>query len=127
MTKKDYEEILQIYKDQIESFKAQIQELREDKAKLQEQNFRLQDSIMNVRAPEAYRDMAAARLPEPEALTPEEKEKNEKYAYTYASIMKQFEEPLFKTADDIFTMLTPAINSKGGPSGTKSIHDNDES
>jgi len=127
MNKKDYEEILEIYKDQMLSLREQVAELRVDKAALQEQNFRLQDSIMNVRAPEAYRNMVADRLPQPTGMSPEEKKRQQEYTYTYNSIIKAVEEPLFRGADDIFKMLTPALNGDGGPEDVGSIHGNDES
>lgn len=126
MTKKDYEEILQIYKDQIDSLKIQVQELREEKANLQDQNFRLQEAIVNVRAPEAYRDMVADRQPV-KGLSPEEVEKNKQIRDVYNQHFQNIEDSLFKNPDDMFRLLSPALNSGPGPQARESLHSNDES
>lgn len=125
MTKKEFEEVLQIYKDQIVTLKETVQQLREEKIKLQEQNFSLQEGLLNIRAPEAYRDLMADRADVPD-LSLEERERQRVHGEIQNRYLQNLEKPLFSSADDMTLFLSEALNS-GEPMSSKSIHGNDES
>lgn len=127
MTKKDFEEILLIYKDQIESFRSQIRELREEKVALIDQNNRLQEAIINIKAPEAYGDLIydrhSSKFPN---LGQEEMEKSKAAKRVLETHLKVVEQPLFVDANDMIEKLAPALTANGIVA-TESIHNNSES
>ena len=123
MTKKDFDEILLIYKDQITDLKERIISLREEKETLQAQVFRLQDGLMSVRAPEAYRDQQAdlTELPVDEEATRRVIE-TQNLQRRYLAGM---EETLFKDGDELVDMLGSVLLKTANES--ESIHGNQES
>lgn len=124
-TKKEYEDLLEIYKGNLKLLQDQIQELREDKSKLQNQLFNLQNGLMAVRSPEAYRDMRADQGESTPAMDPEVAEKNRIYKEVQTRHLENIEGDLFTDADDMINMLSGPLNS--GAMESKSIHGNDES
>ena len=124
MTKKDIEELLDLYKDQITGLREQVTQLREEKIALQDQNFRLQEGLLNIRAPEAYRDMIADRAPDV-GISPEAADRTKQIKNLTGQFINSVEQPLFKNADDMLRMLSSTISEGGIES--KSLHNNDES
>lgn len=125
MTKKEMEEMVQVYKDQAQLYREQYLEAKEQMSKLQEQVFRLQDGLMSVRAPEAYRDYRVDNMDEP-AIDPELIEKQKKLHEIHGQYIHQMEQPIFTSADDMMSTLGGALWANQDKAG-KSLHNNDES
>lgn len=124
MNKKDYEEILAVYKEQINMLKDTIASIRQDNIRLSDQVFRLQDGLMAVRAPEAYRDFRNDMTPVAEI--PEEERKNLQLKSDLTkAYFNSLEQPLFKSASDMEEILAPSIF--GDIDKTESVHGNSES
>ena len=104
MTKKDYEEMLQIYKDQITFFKEQNQTLREDNLKLQQQNFELQEGLLSIQAPDAYRDMRTDQIPQPEE-DPEVKRRRQIYSEVLPQHLQNIEKPMWEGPEEMIRAL----------------------
>jgi len=126
VVKKDFEEILTVYKDQIGLLREQIRILQVEKTELQKQLFNLQDGLLNIRAPEAYRDLIADRNPEIMNITPEELQRNKQIDKIHREYVANIEQPLFKSADELISILSPALSAKG-IAATQSLHENTES
>lgn len=124
VTKKDFSEMLAMYKDQISLLKENIESLREDKQKLSDQISKLQDGILAIRAPEVYRDYRNDMIPEVE-IPQEEKERLELMRTLTKNYLDNIERPLFKNAADMEEMLAPTLFSD--IEETESLHGNDES
>jgi regulator of replication initiation timing len=126
MTKKEMDEFIQLYKDQLEFYREQLETLRTENEQLRQQNFSLQDGLLNVRAPEAYRDLQADRAPA-DGLTIEEKEKRRVYNEEVAAHLQNLERPTFESPDDFSYFMGRVLNEKGPEVGSESLHGNDES
>lgn len=124
MTKKEQEELLQMYKDQIEFFKNELYAAREKIAEYQKQNFDLQSALMSVRAPEAYNDMKRDSIQIPESqLSEEERIERQIMTEMLPKHLQMIEKPLFESAEDMQRALSPLIE----PKKSKPIHNNEES
>ena len=124
MTKKEFDEILGIYKDQLNLFKEQVLQRREEKDILQDQNFRLQDGLLSIRAPDAYREALIDRQP-PIEIDEEQREHQTQVRDIRDEYMRELEKPLFSNADDMLMHLSGALSE--GAMETKSLHGNEES
>jgi regulator of replication initiation timing len=124
MNKRDYDEMLTVYKDQIGMLKETIGTLREENHRLSQQVFKLQDGLMAVRAPEAYRDYRNDMIPEV-VMPEEEKAKLQQNADLMKRYLNNIEQPLFRSASDMEEILAPTLF--GNVNKTESIHDNSES
>lgn len=124
-TKKDIEEIVQLYKDQVETYKELLTKEREDKQNLQEQVLRLQDALVNIRAPEAYRDQQNDKFVD-EPVDDEYKRKARLYSSVTEKYINGLEDPMFKDADDMIDMLE-SVALQNGPKEPDSLHENSES
>ncbi len=124
MTKKEFDEILGIYKDQLNLFKEQVLQLREEKAILQDQNFRLQDGLLSIRAPDAYREAVIDRQP-PFEVDEEQKAHQTQVREIQDTYLREMEKPLFSTAEDMLMHLGGALSD--GAMKTQSLRGNEES
>lgn len=124
-TKKDLEEFVLLYREQISFFKEQIEELKKEKEEITRQLFNLQNGILNIRAPEAYRDMQADLSVDNPPFSEEELEEIKIRNDVLASYLGNIESPTFSNADEMEEALTSVLASDGGI--TKSLHNNDES
>jgi len=124
MIKKDRDELLVVLKDQVTFYKDQVIVLREEKTELQKQLFSLQEALVNIRAPEAYRDLIRDRVPmEPQNEL--EREKQRIYSQILPEHLSNIERPIFNSPEDMIRALTPVL---GTPAvGAESLHENTES
>ena len=123
-TKKDLEEIVSVYKEQISFLKEQIVELKKEKEDIFKQLFNLQNGILNIRDPEAYRDMQAD-LGEDPSFNNKELEELKIRNSAVSAYLGDMESPTFKDAQEMEDALTGILVSGAGE--TKSLHENDES
>lgn len=125
-TKQQIEDLLQIYKDQIETYKHLLEKEREDKEKLHLQIEKLQDALVNVRAPEAYRDWKFEKLGLADEYDPEQIE----HAKVHRDVQQQYisglEKPLFNNAEEMIDALS-SIAVQAGPKEYDALHENSES
>jgi hypothetical protein len=126
MTKKEMEEMVQVYKDQAQLYREQYLDAKEQMSKLQEQVFRLQDGLMSVRAPEAYNDFRADNS-EVVTVDKETIERNRKINDLHTQHIHNIEGHLFTSADDMMRTLGGTLWEGQTPGTGKSIHGNDES
>ena len=126
MGKKDIERELIFAQARIEALEEQVRTVQADKAGLTEQVTKLQDSLISVKAPEAYRDQQLEReddgRPPVSAETLERNRITQKVTTEY---LRSLEEPMFKSGHDLDDLLTTGIIRDIKPPA--SLHDNDES
>lgn len=126
MGKKDTERELIFAQARIESLEEQLRNAMADKAGLTEQITKLQDSLISVKAPEAYRDQQLEReddgTPPVSAETLERNRITQKVTTEY---LRGLEEPMFRDGHDLDDLLTTGIIRDVKPPA--SLHDNEES
>ena len=126
MGKKDTERELIFAQARVESLEEQLRDARADKAGLSEQITKLQDSLISVRAPEAYRDQQLEReddgRPPVSAETLERNRITQKVTTEY---LRGLEEPMFRDGNDLDDLLKTGIIRDIEPPA--SLHGNDES
>jgi len=127
VTKQELGEMLAAFKEQIAFLKAELEEARKREEKMNTQVIRLQDGIMNIRAPEAYRDM---RLDSREVSVTEEQQKAVDHAMAKRKVQESYiramEGEIITSAQDLEDMMNSVL-LKGNTVGTKSLHGNTES
>lgn len=126
MTKKEMEDMVQVYKDQAQLYREQYLNTKEQMEKLQEQVFRLQDGLMSVRAPEAYRDLRADNIETP-AVDPEVVARNKQISDLHTEHIQNIEKPTFTSVEDMQGLLSGVLWSNTEFITGKSLHGNDES
>ena len=93
---------------------------------LQEQLRKTQDALIAKEAPEAYQDQKAAEIAA-RPVPPEQLAQRDKMKQQMAldkRWLEELEQPLFKDADDMQSMLLGILNK---PAESRSVHDNSES
>jgi phage shock protein A len=126
LTKKDYEELVGVYKDTINNLRELIEDLKKDKKTLQEQVFKLQDGLMAVRAPEAYRDHRAdLSMLDDSPVSEEARERRRIHTEVTQKYLDGMESPLFTGAEEMLEGLTNIVLKDAGE--TEPLHENDES
>ena len=126
MGKKDTERELIFAQARIESLEEQLRNIQTDKAGLTEQITKLQDSLISVRAPEAYRDQQLER--EDDGRPPVSSETLERNRITQevtTKYLRGLEEPMFRDGNDLDDLLKTGIIHDIEPPA--SLHGNDES
>lgn len=125
MTKKDQEEIIQVYKDRAEELKVQLFAEREINQELRSQIKSLQDGLLNLAAPQAYQDLQADKgIPSPE-VSDDEKKRIATVREIQESHLNNIEKPLFTSPEDMIDLLSSSLMSEVGE--TESLHNNSES
>ena len=129
MTKAELGDVLGAYKDQIAFLKAELEEARKREEKLNLQVERLQGGLMNIRAPEAYRDMKAD-MSEPvlsaeraDFIARERKKLEIQNQYVHAM---DHNDGIFRSQEDIEDLMNTVLLA-GNKTGSKSLHGNSES
>jgi 3-phenylpropionate/cinnamic acid dioxygenase small subunit len=127
MTKQDLGEMLGAYKDQIAFLKEELSESRKREEVLNAQVQRLQDGLMNVRAPEAYRDM---RMDSRETTVSEASLEAAKTRDTHQKIQQRYinamEGDIITSQQDLDDMMNSVL-LKANKVGAVSLHGNSES
>ncbi len=125
-TKQDLEEKLNLFKEQIEFLKEQLLAAREDKESYVSQVGKLQDALINIRAPDAYRDMKADEgVPDPAMGEYMEREMQvQKYLDRYAN---DIEKPLFQSGEELQAWLEGTLMETSNVTEPSSLHNNEES
>ena len=124
--KADLERELAFCRGRIEALEQQLTTTQTEKAGLFEQINKLQDSLISVRAPDAYRDQQLERegpLPGPSAETIERNKITQEFTTQY---LNGLEGPLFKSGEDLDDLITTGI-IRDHSTVPESIHGNDES
>ena len=124
--KADLERELAFCKGRIQALEEQLVTTQSEKAGLFEQINKLQDSLISVRAPDAYRDQQLERegpLPGPSAEMIERNKITAKFTTDY---LNNIEGPLFRSPDDIDDLITTGI-IRDHSTVPESLHGNDES
>ncbi len=126
MGKKDVERELIFAQARIESLEEQIRIVQADKAGLTEQITKLQDSLISVRAPDAYRDQQLEREDDGRPpVSAETLERNRITADVTTKYMRALEGPMFRDGNDLDDLLKAGIIKDIRPPA--SLHDNEES
>ena len=124
--KADLERELAFCKGRIQALEEQLVTTQSEKAGLFEQINKLQDSLISVRAPDAYRDQQLERegpLPGPSAEMIERNKITAKFTTDY---LNNIEGPLFRSPEDIDDLITTGI-IRDHSTVPESLHGNDES
>ena len=124
--KADLERELAFCRGRIQTLEEQLTAVQSEKTVLFEQINKLQDSLISIRAPDAYRDQQLERegpLPGPSAETLERNKITARFTTEYLNGM---EGPLFRSPDDLDDLITSGIirDTSFVPAST---HGNDES
>ena len=126
MGKKDTERELIFAQARVESLEEQLRTVHADKAGLTEQIAKLQDSLISVRAPDAYRDQQLEREGDDRPpISKETLERNKITQRVTTEYMRSLEEPMFRDANDLDDLLRTGIIRDIKP--PDSLHGNDES
>ncbi len=126
MGKRDTERELIFAQARIESLEEQLRTVQADKAGLTEQITKLQDSLISVRAPDAYRDQQLEREDgDRPPVSAETLERNRITSDVTTRYMRALEEPMFRDGNDLDDLLRTGIIRDQKPPA--SLHDNDES
>lgn len=127
LTKQELGEMLAAYKEQISFLKAELEEARKREEKLNLQVERLQGGLMNIRAPEAYKDMRAdAYVPTASADMAEAREREAKKMAIREQYVRNMEGDIFRSQEDIEDLMNTVLLA-GNRVGSKSLHGNNES
>lgn len=127
MTKSELGEMLAAYKEQIAFLKAELEEARKREEKLNGQVNRLQDGLMNIRSPEAYRDMKVDfNAPTTTAEQAEARAREAKQLTIREQYVRAMEGDIFKSKEDIEDLMNTVLLA-GNKVGSKSLHGNSES
>ena len=124
--KADLERELAFCRGRIQALEEQLVTTQSEKAGLFEQINKLQDSLISVRAPDAYRDQQLERegpLPGPSAEMIERNKITAKFTTDY---LNNIEGPLFRSPEDIDDLITTGI-IRDHSTVPESLHGNDES
>jgi uncharacterized coiled-coil protein SlyX len=124
--KADLERELAFCRGRIEALEQQLTAAQTEKTVLFEQINKLQDSLISVRAPDAYRDQQIEKegpLPGPSQETIDRNKITQKFTTDYLNGM---EGPLFKSAEDLDDLITTGI-IRDHSSVPGSLHGNEES
>lgn len=124
--KADLEKELAFCRGRIEALEQQLTTTQTEKAGLFEQINKLQDSLISVRAPDAYRDQQLERegpLPGPSAETIERNRIHQEVTTRYLNGM---EDPLFQDGNDLDDLIKTGI-VRDHSTVPESLHGNDES
>ena len=124
--KADLERELAFARGRIQALEEQLIAAQTEKTVLFGQISKLQDSLISVRAPDAYRDQQLERegpLPGP---SPEAIERNKITAEFTTKYLNGMEGPLFQSPEDIDDMITTGI-IRDHSTVNPSLHGNDES
>ena len=126
MGKKDTERELIFAQARIESLEEQLRIVQADKAGLTEQITKLQDSLISVRAPDAYRDQQLEREDDGRPpISTKTLERNRITAEVTEKYLRGLEEPMFRDGNDLDDLLKTGIIRDLKP--PDSLHGNDES
>lgn len=124
--KADLERELAFCKGRIQTLEEQLVATQSEKAGLFEQINKLQDSLISVRAPDAYRDQQLERegpIPGPSAETIERNKITQEFTTKY---LNNIEGPLFRSPEDIDDLITTGI-IRDHSTIPESLHGNEES
>ena len=118
-----------VMRREIELLRDQLTDLKKEKIELKEQLKYTQEALIAKESPEAYNDqkyaedMANTEPPSDKQI--EQKRLQARRAEIASNYINEMENPLFKDAEDMISMLTHAT---GVPlAETQSLHGNDES
>ena len=126
MGKKDIERELIFAQARVESLEEQLRTVHADKAGLTEQITKLQDSLISVRAPDAYRDQQLEREDDGRPpISTKTLERNRITAEVTEKYLRGLEEPMFRDGNDLDDLLKTGIIRDLKP--PDSLHGNDES
>lgn len=124
--KAELERELAFCKGRIQALEEQLQANQTEKAGLFHQIEKLQDSLISIRAPEAYRDQQLERegpLPKPSAELIEKNRINHEVITGY---LNAIEGPLLRDGNDIDDLIKAGI-VRDHSTVPESLHGNDES
>ncbi len=122
--KNDLLDLVSSYREQIEYLKEEVGTLRREKDDIQKQMFILQDGILNIKAPEAYRDMRADEGGYPEE-SDEDIETRKNNGRMLARHLQNIESPVFKSVEDMEEALLGSKHEEFMKS--EALHPNEES
>jgi hypothetical protein len=126
MGKKETERELVFCQARIEALEEQLKGALAEKAGLFQQIEKLQDSLISIRAPEAYQDQQLAKEEPRAPMSDELQKRNRIMAETTEKYMAAIEEPLFRSADDLDDLLRTGL-IRDTDTTPPSLHGNDES
>ncbi|MCW4026213.1 MAG: hypothetical protein NWE76_01855 [Candidatus Bathyarchaeota archaeon] len=124
--KAELERELGFCKGRIQALEEQLQTVQAEKAGLFQQIEKLQDSLISVRAPDAYRDQQLERegpLPRPSAELIERNRIHQEFTTGY---LNAIEGPLLRDGNDIDDLIKAGI-VRDHSTVPDSLHGNDES
>lgn len=124
--KADLERELAFCRGRIEALETQLIAAQSEKAVLFQQIDKLQDSLISVRAPEAYRDQQLEREGPPPGPSPETIEKNRIHQEVTTKYLNDMEGPLFRDGYELDDLITSGI-IRDHSTVPASLHGNDES
>jgi hypothetical protein len=126
LSKKEMERELVFCKARIEVLEEQLRGALSEKEGLFQQVEKLQDSLISIRAPDAYRDIQLEKEGPRAPMSAELQEKNritKEFTQNYINAM---EEPLLRTGHDLDDLITIGI-VRDHDSTPPSLHGNNES
>ena len=124
--KADLERELAFCKGRIEALEEQIKATQADKAGLHDQISKLQDSLISVRAPDAYRDQQLEREGPVTGPSSDTIERNRIHQEVTTKYLNGMEGALFRDANDIDELITTGI-VRDHSTVSPSLHGNEES
>jgi hypothetical protein len=124
--KADLERELAFCKGRIEALEEQIKATQADKAGLHDQISKLQDSLISVRAPDAYRDQQLEREGPVTGPSAETIERNRIHQEVTTKYLNGMEGALFRDGNDIDELITTGI-VRDHSTVSPSLHGNEES
>jgi len=113
-------------KARIESLEDQLKASQADKETLLKQIDKLQDSLISVKAPDAYRDQQLEREGPPTPISQERIDKNKITQEFTTEYLNNMEKPLFRDGYDLDDLITTGLVRDHNPV-PPSLHGNDES
>ena len=126
MGKKETERELVFCQARIEALEEQLKGSLAEKAGMLKQIEKLQDSLISVRAPDAYLDQQLEREGPRPAMSAELLEKNRITKQVTEDYMNALEQPLFRSGEDLDDLAAEGITRFSNRTPT-SIHGNEES
>ena len=113
-------------KARIEALEEQLRGALAEKEGLFKQVEKLQDSLISVRAPDAYRDQQLEKEEPRPPMSPELQEKNRITKEFTENYLNAMEGPLFRSGDDLDDLASTGI-IRYTDTTPASLHGNDES
>ncbi len=110
----------------VEALEEQLRGALAEKQGLFQQVEKLQDSLISIRAPDAYRDQQLEKEEPRAPMSPETLERNRVTKDFTEKYMSALEGPLFRDGNDLDDLLTTSI-VRDTDMVPESIHGNDES